>query len=84
MPESTTGPFSPMKENMDAARKALMSEEEHSHHGKHHYMMSLSDITNKLHEEFSDEIEGANEYMDMAKSAASMHHYELALSSIHI
>lgn len=45
---------------------------------REHRMMSISDITDKLHEEFMDEIEGANQYMDMANSAAHMHHYDLA------
>lgn len=45
---------------------------------KDHRMMSLSEITNKLHEDFSDEIEGANLYLDMANSAMHMHHCDLA------
>jgi ferritin len=44
-----------------------------------HAVMSLQDITNKLIEEFPDEIEGANEYLDMAISAKEMSHNDLAM-----
>lgn len=50
---------------------------EEKHHTKHK-MMTLYDITDKLYENFPDEINDANHYMDMAKSAHNMGHEELA------
>jgi ferritin len=41
-------------------------------------LMTMADITNKLHEEFEDEIEGANNYLSMAISAYEMEHLTLA------
>lgn len=65
--------------------KSMQHEKEHHvepHHTEHkeakHRMMSLGEITDDLHEDFCDEIEDANKYMDMANSAASMCHYDLA------
>lgn len=43
-----------------------------------HHSYSLSEITEKMHQEFDDEIEDANMYLDMAISANDMHHEELA------
>jgi ferritin len=41
-------------------------------------MMTLPDILEAFQEELPDEIDGSNEYFDMAQSAMDMHHYELA------
>lgn len=55
--------------------KHMTSEEKpHAKHGK----MSLSEITDSLYEQFPDEINDANHYMDMAKSAYDMGHEHLA------
>lgn len=43
-----------------------------------HLKMSMEDITTKLHNEFKDEVDGANEYLDMAISACDMQHQELS------
>lgn len=60
---------------MGSANKHMTFEEKpHAKHG----MMSLSEITDKLYEQFPDEINDANHYMDMAKSAYDMGHEELA------
>lgn len=52
----------------------MTGEKIHAKHG----MMSLSEITENLYEEFPDEMEDANHYMDMSKSAYDMGHQELA------
>lgn len=71
-----------MNENKDAHN--AYKEPHHSHEEKHYKeeshlgMYSLPDITHKLHEEFEDEISGANQYLDMANSAAHMNHHDLA------
>jgi ferritin len=43
-----------------------------------HMKMSMEDITKKLHGEFEEEIEGANNYLDMAISASDMEHNQLS------
>lgn len=40
--------------------------------------MTIEDISKKLHEEFSEEIQGANMYMDMAEDAERLGHSETA------
>ena len=47
-------------------------------HQAKHQSYSLAEITEKMHHEFDDEINGANMYLDMAISANDMHHEELA------
>ena len=42
------------------------------------HMMTLEDITKKLHEDLPDEINDANTYLNMAKCARQMEHHELA------
>ena len=42
------------------------------------HMMTLEDITKKLHEDFPDEISDANTYLSMAECAYQMEHQELA------
>lgn len=77
------------KHNTETVKTYDKDEHNKMHHEKHgeyeedkthkkHYRMSLAEITDKLHEEFEDEIEGANEYLNMANSAASMGHMDLA------
>lgn len=41
-------------------------------------MMTMQEIVHKLHENFSDEIADANEYLNMAESAERMEHHEMA------
>lgn len=42
------------------------------------HMMTLPEIIDSLCEDFPDEVHDSNAYLDMAKSAKEMHHYELA------
>lgn len=64
------------KTEMDTA--AVKYDKKEHHETAKHCMMSLSDITEKLHNDFQDEIDDANKYQDMANSAAKMGHCELA------
>lgn len=57
------------KTNIDASVKTAKSEG---------HMMTLEDISKKLHGDFNDEIQDANTYLNMAKCAQRMEHHDLA------
>ena len=78
VPEMMTGSITTKEAMMEDSHHKMTSYEHETDKHKEHRMMSLSEITDKLHEEFEDEIDGANLYLDMANSAAHMNHYQLA------